>query len=379
MSVIWVTCLLVLGAPPQAAAPPTERIEKTRTADQAAIRVRDSKPAERDDNKTKDAAPQQGLWPSPKLMDALLARWANDIGDQYDLNDEQRATVRKEIVQDWGRYLNENRATIQPLVNELLELRLGVEPPSEHEVQAWAEKTMPAFQQFREQITQSADQLRGVLEPAQRAKFELDALKLSAGLKLAEMKLSGWQEGTVKPDELWVPTRAERKRRREAARKKRDQQAAVQQPSAQEPTAEQAEPDQIDLELAAWAKYVADFVSLYELDEGQRNAARSLLEELTERANTHRDRRREEIAALEKRIANNKGTEKEIAEIRKQLVELYGPIDEMFKELKERLSAIPTAAQRAKVVGSDGDAEDKRQTAPKRHQKPSKQNESAPQ
>ena len=109
------------------------------------------------------------------------------------------------------------------------------------------------------------------------------------------------------------------------------------------------EADQIALELHAWEHYVMEFIQTYDLDEGQRTAALSCLAELKERATAHRDRRREEITALERRIRNNSGTDQELAEIKQRLIKLYGPIDEMFKELKRRLESIPTAEQQAAV------------------------------
>ena len=45
----------------------------------------------------------------------------------------------------------------------------------------------------------------------------------------------------------------------------------------------------------------------------------------------------EEIVRLEQRIQSNRGTEEELAEIKKQLMELYGPIDDLFKDLKRRI------------------------------------------
>lgn len=108
--------------------------------------------------------------------------------------------------------------------------------------------------------------------------------------------------------------------------------------------------DQVVVELGRWDKYVEEFIRIYDLDEGQRTAALSCLSELKQRAIDHRDRHREEIAALEHRIHNNTGTDEELAEIKQELTRLYGPIDDTFSELKRRIELIPTTEQRARVA-----------------------------
>ena len=89
---------------------------------------------------------------------------------------------------------------------------------------------------------------------------------------------------------------------------------------------------------------------MFNLNEGQRTTAVSCLSELKQRAIAHRDRRREDIARLEFRIEHNAASDAPLDELKKQLSELYGPIDDMFKELQTRLELLPTAEQRAAIA-----------------------------
>ena len=50
--------------------------------------------------------------------------------------------------------------------------------------------------------------------------------------------------------------------------------------------------NQIELELDAWERYVRDFTRVYALDEGQRQAAESILFEMQARARDHYRRHR---------------------------------------------------------------------------------------
>ncbi len=290
--------------------------------------------------------PQEGLWPSPKLIDLILARRADEVGRHYDLDEQQRRRVRELVVRRWSDFLAENRPLIQPLANEFLEMRMELEPPSKEQVQAWAKRTGPLFEGMEAQVRESLREFREVLHPSQRPDFELDVLKVEAAMKLAEHKLQRWREGDVDPNDFWEPLPLDRQERGETRRKE----PGASEPGATDSRPKSKPPDQIDRELDGWDKYVEQFIKAHDLDEGQRNAVLSCLTELKGRAVDHRDRHRVDIAELERRIAECGGSEDELDDLKPQLTELYGPIDDMFKELETRIGQLLTAAQRARAA-----------------------------
>ena len=287
-----------------------------------------------------ETLPPPGLWPSDRLMELLIARWADDLSVQHELDDGQCAKAREAIVSHWSAFLSEHRSEFQPLLNEYFELRLELEPPDKKRVQAWAQKAIRAFKKCRAQVERTTEDFRKVLGPRQRTKFEAKALEIHAGLLLAEQRLANWEAGDFEDRDFWEPTRSSR-RRREAKREEHTE--------SDTPDEEQADP--ITAEIDSWTRFVRTFIDRYTLDKGQCDAARSCLEELKQRALAHRDRRQAEIAELERRIASQDGAQKEFEEISKKLEELYGPVDRMFEELTRRLDKIPTQAQRAKASG----------------------------
>lgn len=303
-------------------------------------------PSKPEEKPVEKPAQMEGFWLSPKLMDLVLRRVAQDVGERYELDTARRTKVEEVVVKRWSSFFNENRAQIQPLANEFIELRMELKPPPKDRVQDWAKRAMPVFERFRSQINDSSAEIRELLEPLNRAKFDLEAMAFAAGMTLAEHKLKKWESGEFEARDFWMPTPAERRKMREERRRQRA--AREGKPIVEE--SEQVEEDQIALELSGWDKYVEEFIRLYDIDEAQRTTALSCLSELKQRAAAHRDLRREDIAKLEKRIKNHTGSKEDLAEIKKQLSELYGPIDDMFKELKGRLAQIPTAEQRAKVA-----------------------------
>lgn len=96
--------------------------------------------------------------------------------------------------------------------------------------------------------------------------------------------------------------------------------------------------------LNEWEQYVRDFITDYDLTEAQRNAALSILREMTGRAvqiaNAHRNR----MAEAEKIPDRRRRAER--------LKELNAPIDRLFHDLKLRLDGLLTAAQRSKPAGT---------------------------
>ena len=310
------------------------------------------------------AVPTQldGLWPSPKLMDLLLRRWAQEVGIERNLSDEQRAKVETAFVGRWTTFLRENRTRIQPLLNEFIELRLEMEAPKKERVQDWARRAAPVFREIHAQVDGAMSDFRAVLTPIQQAKFDLDIMPYGLALVVAKEQLQKWQDGDYPQEEFWEATGPERRQRREARKKARAESRRQREARAKQSgkgrsgsVAEQPAPvseDQITLELVAWEEYVAAFIRVYDLDEAQRVATLSCLAEIKQRARAHRDRRMNEIAKLEQKIRSHAGSIDDLVEIKKLLTELYGPVDEMFLELKHRIEQIPTAKQRAKVVES---------------------------
>ena len=302
-----------------------------------------------------DAAPaalsaqvQEGFWPSERLMHLLILRWADEAATEYDLDEKQRETVRERMLDHWPKYFNENRAEIQQAVNQFIEMRMELEPPSRERVQEWARRTTPVFASFRDELRKGTDEFRKALKPLQRAKFELDVLKVNAGMQFAQARLQKWESGEFEEREFWEPTPSERRRRREERR-------------AQE-SESQAPADPIEKELTGWDAYVEEFIRTYALDDGQIGTARSLLSELKQRAIAHRDRNRDRIVKLEARIAQGKSSSDE-QQVKEQIVELYGPVDEMFSELKSRLDQLPTSQQKARAA-QRGAEPDPRSDAP---------------
>jgi len=273
--------------------------------------------------------PLEGIWPTPRMVELWVQRTALDVADRYDLSDEQYQRLEARMMERWPRFLEENRRQLQPLVNEWFEFQMAVEPVPPERVQRWAERAAPMFDRMQQHVDAGADEIRTMLEPEQRARFEAETAKLKAGMAMFGQKLRTWRQGEIAEHEFGHP------RRRHSR--------AVGGRQTTRP-AESRRPDPIKQELDAWDRYVAEFIERYHLTGAQRTAGLSILVEVKERARAHRDRHRQDIAELERSIAAREPDS--AGDLEEQVRRLYGPIDALFSELKTRLEGLLTAAQR---------------------------------
>ncbi len=306
-------------------------------------------PIRGDEGKPGEAS-AEGFWPSPKLLDSVLSRWADEVAAEYSLDDAQRGEIQKELVEPWAKFLGEHREELRPLLNEFIEMRLDLEAPTNERVRGWAKRAAPALARIDERMEQTSAAFRRVLKPDQLKKYSANTMQFPEVMKSLESRLNAWQRGEFREEELWDPprrVRSERRRRPGPLKASESGNGSALPSTSASPPAE----DQIALELDRWEIHVKEFIVRFNLDGGQRTAALSCLSELRERAADHRRTRSPQIDRLEERIRANKGSDAELGEIRTQLVDLYGPIDDLFAELCRRLDSIPTEAQRQQAAG----------------------------
>ncbi|RJP32732.1 MAG: hypothetical protein C4547_13530 [Phycisphaerales bacterium] len=289
------------------------------------------------------------------MIELMTRRWADEVRQRYGLDDRQQAAWADGMADRWTRFSRQYRERMAPIVNQFIEMRLDMKPPTADEVRAFAEKAGPAFDLFRAELVAGGQELRDLLKPGQRARFDTDMMGMTAALETARKKLDLWQSGEFNERDFWDPPRSERDRRRAEQNAAQTAEGAAGDAAGGgrpgdggniAPAAADSPPDQIEIELDNWQKYVERFIRTYKLDDPQTAAAHSILKELRERAIGHRDAHRQEIEDLERRIARHDGTPEELSELETRIADLYGPIDQLFEQLKSRLDGIPTQGQR---------------------------------
>ena len=286
----------------------------------------------------------EGFWPTSRMIESLIHRWAAESAQKYDLRPDQRRAVEDKLLKRWSTFLNDNRVELQPLVNEFVEARIALDPPTADQVADWASRAIPVYQRLRANLEEGQSEIRSLMNADQQARFDAERAKKTTGLQVFGSKLKRWSVGNFKQREWWRPPRGYQ------AKHAVDNTAGPRRATANraEGNAADAEmPKRVTRELHAWEKHVADFCDRFDLDRSQRNAAQSMLREMSARARDHVRLRRDRIAELEGKIKDPAGVEE--TELNKELAELYGPLDRMFRELDDRLNKLPTPGQRLRA------------------------------
>ena len=271
-----------------------------------------------------DRSGSGGFWPSDRMLDYFVKRASRDLAEEYELSDEQLGQTETQMLSRWPKWIKKNQQTIQPLFNEMIEMRINPDPPDSAAVADWAKRALPIFNEFRDQIEQGNDDFRAVLKPRQQARFDAQRLVFAMGLDVTEKRLKRWRQGKVEPTEVWdAPGRDQRRKRR---------------------ATQLAEEEQGARPIDRWQAYVDQFILRYQLDENQAESARSILAEIRTRAQKHLATIADQLTTIDRqRKGATSDTRVALNEQRKKLQK---PVEELFDELQRRLEALLTSAQR---------------------------------
>ncbi len=264
----------------------------------------------------------------------LLRRWAGSAAKAYSLTPRQHQELETQLLDRWPKFLEENQADLQPLLKEYLQARIIPRSPSAKAMQSWARRAAPQLGKFRKAIEEGNEQFSALLTPAQQARFEADRTRLASEMEEFAVRIQSWGKGQFQEQDWWELTGRKPPQRHHR-------------PNEKQPKPDPG--DEFDREMDAWSRYVREYIKKHQLDPAQRAAAESILAEMKDRARTHYNARRLRIAAMEELIRHPQAGTTE-AQIEAELLELYGPIDEMFRELDRRLLLIPTQAQKRQAM-----------------------------
>lgn len=294
-----------------------------------------------------------------------MERWVEMSARLYELSEEQKGTVRKEI----EAMDAERRAAMGAEADEYDRLR-------DQMFELWARRAEDTSQRD-EGERPNRDERRRMREDPEFQKLrermeELDAkypFDMDAARRRIEKLLP--EEQVKKANTRWEERRAEWQQRREGRdgprderrRERRDRPAAggplaarpappppdrAGQPAEKSDRAA-AEADRRTAEtvpppppkpLHPWEKYVREFIARYELTEAQAATAHSILKDMMNRAAQIEAANASKIAEAEK-IVDRTAREARLRELNK-------PIEQTFEDLKLRLGALLTADQLAK-------------------------------
>lgn len=278
--------------------------------------------------------PDAGFWPTPRMMDLFLERGAEDIARQYSLNDEQKAWLVQDMKQRWPAFMNRHRTVIQPLMNEVIEQGMSEQSPTAEQAARWAAAALPVFEDAKKEIDAGVVEFRKILDEDQRKILQSELTKLNLGYSFLTTRAKEWKEGRFNPSE-W-PGGRRRGRNRDRNRNRDATASAPAAPADEAAVAFAADPKD------EWSRYVEQFIAAYGLVDGQRLTAESILKDMKEKAAPLFS----EYARVSDELKT--GGAGDVERLRQKHHELRSALDGRFTELKQRLDAVLTSAQRAR-------------------------------
>ena len=290
-----------------------------------------------------------GVWPARQMTELMVDDWTAQATETYGLTNEQRAAFEKTMRDRWLGFVEENQAELGKLLNDYLEARFADAPPNSDDVADWATRAAPLFEQARGNLERGQAEMREILDSRQREWFDAQQERNATALEQMAGKLKRWSVGRFDDREWWTPPGE----RAAAANRTASLGAGLRSEGPADafaPIEAGALPKRVAEEMDAWTRYVRDFCDHFELDQAQRNAAESMLREMTARARDFVYKRRGQVADVERMIAHTVDAMPD--KVDREIEAVYGPIDEMFSELDERLHRLPTPAQarRAEIL-----------------------------
>ena len=197
----------------------------------------------------------------------------------------------------------------------------AVPPPTAAQVQEWAKKAAPLFDEAKQEIIKGNQQFRESLNDEQKRTFDADQKVLQQQIASSRERLDLWTQGKFNPETDWMN------------------------PPRPRPTATGPNRPELD----RWDLYVRGFISRFKLDPAQISQANAVLSDSKNRATEYYFSRKAEIEAASrhvKEVQADPSRRNQYAEARKQLEDLNRPIDTLYAEMQLRLNQIPTEAQR---------------------------------
>jgi len=272
-------------------------------------------------------------WP----VDDMIRQAAENVARRYNLNPEQTAFTRDMMAKRVNAFLRDNEDQIWPVLRDMMRYQNPNRKMDAQTAQRLGRAIRPIFEEAQKEILAANSEWRDILSDEQKKLHDYDRQEMSKTFQDMDKRFAGWASGKVGDEQGIFP-------------EERPDTPPVN-PRQPKPT-EVSAAKVLGTSLEWWDGYVPAFIENYELDEGQVNAARSILKELKERASAHEKSHAAELKAVEEKIQAARRA-KDVAKLDAAMTEKREASQykvQLFEELKTRLDTIPRPAQKQKYA-----------------------------
>lgn len=330
------------------------------------------------------------FYPTKSMVSWVVEQSTNQFSESLGLDPQQKEILVAKFMAEIPRYLAENRDTLQPTINNFINMMASQEAPTPEKVAEWAQKALPAVEGFTGHLRELTDSMREHLTDEQNVSLDGMQAAFDVGTKHMLGRLSDWGDGGFDATRDWHRSPGHREREREREQKIGSEaeyfkavaegrtdvappphlveegivpaNAAVvggpgaangaavagganpgaPQAAARGPAAAAAAKDE-------WTLYVEQFCDRYQLNAEQRAKASQFLARAQAQRADWMGKKGALIERLEQMLKSAK-TEDGKKQAEQQLSKLKEPFSRHFNQLKEKLDKLPTAKQRSEAA-----------------------------
>lgn len=263
------------------------------------------------------------FWDVSQVIDGYVKTMAR----YYNLTEKQEQYTRELMNQRVKQFLKDYEKDVRTLFGEYYEYQLRQQKPTPEAAKDFARRAAPLMEAIRGEIMDGNMQWRRILNEEQLKKHDRDLDLMKQTFDRVEDTFKRWGEGDVRDSDVGIR--------------------------------ESTGPRGVMRGEDAMEHYVRNFIAMYNLDDGQKQTAASILREIREEAARYREANKDRLSSIDARFKELAATnpkddpeeQKRIKEEGRKLdrerIELEKPInEELFNRLKKRLEDIPTADQR---------------------------------
>lgn len=257
------------------------------------------------------------------------------VADRYGLAESDRGKFKGTVLREAGSFFMKNAPLILSHSSEMVQTRLNGQPFTAEQVARWSREGQNLMPEVREMVMRVVGEVKPLVPSDRKEIIERDMASFDRRRQHILKMGARWMNNEWKPEDWGLQNDPIHR----AALANATAQAAVSDAAKSVAIAKPTEPAPPPIPTRwvahkppTWIAYVEDFRKKYNLDAGQIAAVESIHAELLLRANDYLEQHKEKLLP--------------IPEDKRDADPGFEPIKQWFKELQERLDAVPTSLQR---------------------------------
>ena len=273
------------------------------------------------------------------------------FADRYDATPELKLRFSMAVVREGSGLFLRHGETLLAHAQEYLELREAGQPLTAGDVARWAREGQPIMDDIHGIADRVAKELHEQMSPAQREIFKRDVKSYQKRRDAIVEQMDSWSRGEWDPKQWGLDNDPIQANERPGEPGDPSELALGDSQNPTPPAVSHLAPIIApikcdEFEPTSWGACAAESVERYKLDAGQRTTADSIVAELSSRALDYARRHNDRLGSIP---AQDRPTHPD-----------FEPIRRAFREMKDRLQALPTTAQRARATQDSSPADERR-------------------